>query len=106
MGALLAAGYLPQELGSQLAFPFLLATTVLGYMGGMSLPKQLHRVVHPVIVCGAAPNVGAALWGTVTGDGYWATLQGYLTKVCPCTAYVGDLRSSVIVEIFSSQCLG
>ncbi len=45
------------------------------------MPRRMQAVVHPLLVCGAAPNAGAALHGLLTGAGYWATLQGYLTKV-------------------------
>lgn len=44
------------------------------------MPRHLQAIVHPILVCGAAPNAGAALHGLLTGAGYWATLQGYLTK--------------------------
>lgn len=80
LASLLAAAQAPAQ-ASLLAFPFLLAITALGYVGGMSLPHKLHRVVHPVIVCGAAPNLGALLLGAATGEGYWDTLRRYLTKV-------------------------
>ncbi len=61
-------------------------------MGGTALPRQLQRVVHPVVVCGAAPNLGAALLGAATGEGYWATLRRYLTRVSsriPCRIFIG-----------------
>lgn len=64
----------------QAASAFMLAATVLGYLGGVSLPARVRVVAHPVIVCAAAANAGAALLGALTGAGYEAVLGSYLTK--------------------------
>lgn len=68
---------------SQLTVPFLLASTVCGYLGGTSLPTKLRAVFHPVIVTAACANIGALIQGWVTGIGYDESLRGYLTKVGP-----------------------
>jgi len=59
---------------------FMLSSTVLGYLAGVSLPPAVRSVAHPVIVCAALANAGAALLGRVTGAGYEAVLASYLTK--------------------------
>lgn len=79
--SLLAAAVLPGGTARYTASPFLLAAAVLGYMAGMALPPRVQLVVHPILVSGAAPNAGAALHGLLTGAGYWATLQGFVTRV-------------------------
>ncbi|KAI7841491.1 hypothetical protein COHA_004884 [Chlorella ohadii] len=78
--SLLLAAVLPGITGRYTAFPFLLAAAVLGYMVGMALPARVQLVVHPILVCGATPNAGAALHGLLTRAGYWATLQGFVTR--------------------------
>ncbi|KAL4440550.1 hypothetical protein ABPG75_003551 [Micractinium tetrahymenae] len=78
--SLLLAAVLPARTGPWTAFPFQLAVTILGHLAGQALPRRVQAVVHPILVCGAAPNAGAALHGLLTGAGYWVTLQGYLTK--------------------------
>lgn len=87
--SLLLAAILPGGTGQYTAFPFLLAAAVLGYMAGMALPPGVQMVVHPILVCGAAPNAGAALHGLLTGSGYWATLQGFVTRVGGTGGWVG-----------------
>ena len=60
---------------------FMLAATVSGFLFGSSLPARVSSVLHPMIVTGLSANAGGALLGSVTGAGYTATVQGYLTKV-------------------------
>ena len=59
---------------------FMLAATVLGYLGGVSAPPPFRAAVHPVVACAAAANAAAAMLGAVTGSGYGATLGAYLTN--------------------------
>ena len=86
---MLLAAILPGGTGQYTAFPFLVAAAFLGYMAGMALPPGVQLVVHPILVCGAAPNAGAALHGLLTGSGYWATLQGFVTRVGGTGGWVG-----------------
>jgi Na+/citrate or Na+/malate symporter len=60
---------------------FMIASTVLGYLVGLTLPVGLKRVVHPIIGCALLANAGAAVWGLVTGKGYEEVLKSYITKV-------------------------
>ena len=66
----------PASMGSL----FMLSSTVLGYLAGVSLPPSIRTVAHPVIVCAALANAGAAVLGFVTGSGYESVLSSYLTK--------------------------
>lgn len=61
---------------------FLLAGTVGGLLVGSGVcPPALAKVLpHPVVVTALAGNGACAALGAVTGDGYWQTLQAYLTK--------------------------
>ena len=59
---------------------FLLASTILGYLGGVAAPPAFRSVIHPVISCAAAANAAVALAGVATGAGYDAALASYLTK--------------------------
>lgn len=62
------------------SFCLQLSAALVGYMGGMILPANVKRFLHPVILCAIAPNV-AALWlGRISGTGYWAVIQVYVTK--------------------------
>lgn len=67
---------------------FLLACTVLGYLGGMALSPRARMFLQPMLVAAAAANAGAALLGTLPAfgggggsvDGYWRLLSTYLAK--------------------------
>ena len=73
---------------------FLLASTVVGFLMGSSLPKTVSRILHPLIVCAAFTNASAALAGSLQGaalGGYSSVLRGYLTKGVGGAAWgVGD----------------
>ncbi|PRW39064.1 plastidal glycolate glycerate translocator chloroplastic [Chlorella sorokiniana] len=100
--SLLLAAVLPGVTARYTAFPFLLAAAVLGYMAGMALPPKVQLVVHPILVCGAAPNAGAALLGLLTGAGYWGTLQGFVTRGQGGVWGAGDLLFSFLGVVILS----
>ena len=82
-GAALAAAALgTPDLAAAGRAGFLLAATVLGFLAGSALPPAAVRVAHPLVVCAAAANLGAATLGALTGAGYLAALRTFLTKVC------------------------
>ena len=64
-----------------MTFPCLLAATMEGALLGSLLPAPANRILHPIIVTALAINGTAAGFGLLTGVGYQATLQSYLTKV-------------------------
>lgn len=67
--------------GIYVTFPCLLAATMEGALLGSLLPAPANRILHPIIVTALAINGAAAGFGLLTGLGYQATLQSYLTKV-------------------------
>jgi hypothetical protein len=69
-------------LGAQMALPFGLAATIGGYLIGSAVPKDLHGVLHPVLVTAVVANAGAALHGAIMGWSYTKAQQVYLAKVC------------------------
>ncbi|KAK9867306.1 hypothetical protein WJX84_001513 [Apatococcus fuscideae] len=86
---------------TQLSVPFLLASTVCGYLGGTSLPSKARAVFHPVIVTAACANIGALLQGWVTGIGYDESLRSYLTKTAGAWG-AGDWLMSLLGVVILS----
>lgn len=82
---------------------FLLAATILGYLGGVAAPAAFRSVVHPVISCAAAANAAVALAGVATGAGYDAALSSYLTKGAAGAALgAGDVLMSLLGVVILS----
>ncbi len=79
--ALAAAVSGPPALAALGGVGFLLAATVLGFLAGSALPPAAVRLAHPLVVCAATTNAGAALLGALNGSGYLATLRTFLTQV-------------------------
>lgn len=79
--SLLATALGPAEWAAKLVVPFLLACTVEGLLLGSAVPSNIAKFVHPLITCSVVANVGAALFGLVSGWSYKHTLTLYLTKV-------------------------
>ncbi|CAM8992365.1 unnamed protein product [Rhodiola kirilowii] len=73
----------PTALGTsaRTCLPFLLASTVLGYIGGTSLPAGFKKVFHPIICCALAADVAAVAFGYLSRSGLDPVLGAYLTKV-------------------------
>ncbi|KAK1569136.1 hypothetical protein Q3G72_033004 [Acer saccharum] len=61
--------------------PFLLASTVLGYMVGSWLPSGLKKVFHPIICCALSADLAALAFGYLSQSGFDPVLGNYLTKV-------------------------
>lgn len=82
---------------------FLLASTILGYLGGVASPPRFRSAIHPVISCAAAANVAVALAGVATGSGYDAALSSYLTKGAAGAAFgAGDVLMSLLGVVILS----
>eukprot|EP01025_Chloroclados_australasicus_P039922 TRINITY_DN41593_c0_g1_i1.p1 TRINITY_DN41593_c0_g1~~TRINITY_DN41593_c0_g1_i1.p1 ORF type:complete len:547 (-),score=82.51 TRINITY_DN41593_c0_g1_i1:281-1921(-) len=77
--SLIAAASSP-DLVEVMHIPFLLAATVGGYLAGQALPVQAKAIVHPIITCGLLADLGALIYGQITGVGFDRALQMYLTK--------------------------
>lgn len=61
--------------------PFLLASTVLGYMIGSGLPSGVKKVFHPIICCALSADLAAFAFGYLSRSGIYPVLGSYLTKV-------------------------
>ncbi|BAT99709.1 hypothetical protein VIGAN_10121700 [Vigna angularis var. angularis] len=72
----------PTALGTRARtyLPFLLASTVLGYMIGSRLPSSLKKVFHPIIFCAASAELAAIALGFLSKSGLDAVLGYYVTN--------------------------
>ncbi|XP_028226954.1 plastidal glycolate/glycerate translocator 1, chloroplastic-like isoform X2 [Glycine soja] len=72
----------PTALGTRARtyLPFLLASTVLGYMIGSRLPSSVKKVLHPIIFCAASAEVTAVVFGFLSKSGLDPVLGYYLTN--------------------------
>ncbi|XP_050205816.1 plastidal glycolate/glycerate translocator 1, chloroplastic [Mercurialis annua] len=77
-----AALFYPTSLGTtaRTCLPFLLASTVLGYMFGSGLPSAVKKVFHPIICCALSADLAAFAFGYVSKSGLDPVLGDYLTK--------------------------
>ena len=78
--SLLVAALAPAEPARLAGQLFMLAATIGGFLAGSAAPAAFQKVVHPLIACAGAANVGAAVLGAVNGAGWEAVLRAYLTK--------------------------
>ncbi|KAF5935943.1 hypothetical protein HYC85_027072 [Camellia sinensis] len=82
-----AALFYPTVLGTnaRTCLPFLLASTVLGYMVGSRLPAGVKKVFHPIICCALSADLAAFAFGYLSRSGIDPVLGTqvpghYLTK--------------------------
>lgn len=66
--------------GARTCLPFLLASTVLGYMVGSGLPSGIKKVFHPIICCALSADLAALAFGYLSRSGLDSVLGYYLTK--------------------------
>ncbi|KAJ9556186.1 hypothetical protein OSB04_010800 [Centaurea solstitialis] len=73
----------PDLLGTsaRTCLPFLLGSTVIGYIVGTGLPSALKKVFHPIICCALAADLAAFAFGYFSKSGLYPILGYYLTKV-------------------------
>ncbi|KAI7728657.1 hypothetical protein M8C21_010223 [Ambrosia artemisiifolia] len=73
----------PELLGTnaRTCLPFLLGSTVIGYIIGTGLPSGLRKVFHPIICCALAADLAAFAFGYFSKAGFYPILGYYLTKV-------------------------
>ncbi|KAF4401776.1 hypothetical protein G4B88_000824 [Cannabis sativa] len=67
--------------GARTCLPFLLASTVLGYIVGSGLPSGVKKVFHPIICCALSADLAALAFGYLSRSGLDPVLGFYLTKV-------------------------
>ncbi|KAK3157262.1 hypothetical protein QOZ80_2AG0118470 [Eleusine coracana subsp. coracana] len=98
-----AAYFNPTALGTTATtcLPFLLASTVLGYMVGSGLPAGVKKVLHPIISCALSAYSAAAAYGYVSGRGVDAVLGDYLTKAASNPG-AGDVLMSFLGSVIIS----
>ncbi|XP_030474451.1 plastidal glycolate/glycerate translocator 1, chloroplastic [Syzygium oleosum] len=72
----------PTALGTnaRTCLPFLLASTVIGYMVGSGLPSGVKKIFHPIICCGLSADLAAFAFGYLSKSGLNPVLGYYLTK--------------------------
>lgn len=77
-----AAIFYPTALGTNARtfLPFLLASTVLGYMVGSGLPGDVKKIFHPIICCALSADLAAFAYGYFSKMGLNPVLGYYLTK--------------------------
>lgn len=83
LASFLTALLYPKALGTgaRTCLPFLLSSTVLGYMVGSGLPSDVKKVFHPIICCALSADLAALAFGCLSGSGLDPVLGNYLTKV-------------------------
>ncbi|XP_051198793.1 plastidal glycolate/glycerate translocator 1, chloroplastic isoform X1 [Lolium perenne] len=93
----------PTALGTtaRTCLPFMLASTVLGYMVGSGLPSGIKTVLHPIISCALSANFSAVAYGYLSGSGMDAALGDYLTKV-PSNPGAGDVLMGFLGSVILS----
>ncbi|EPS63824.1 hypothetical protein M569_10955 [Genlisea aurea] len=72
----------PTMLGTaaRTCLPFLLASTILGYIFGSGLPSDVRKLFHPIICCALSADLAAFAYGQLSGSGLNPVLGNYLTK--------------------------
>ncbi|KAL3635793.1 Plastidal glycolate/glycerate translocator 1, chloroplastic [Castilleja foliolosa] len=68
------------ETNARTCLPFLLASTVLGYIFGTVLPSGLKMIFHPIICCALSADLAAFAYGYFSRSGLDPVLGYYLTK--------------------------
>uniref|UniRef100_A0A0E0MB79 choline-phosphate cytidylyltransferase n=1 Tax=Oryza punctata TaxID=4537 RepID=A0A0E0MB79_ORYPU len=81
--------------------PFLLASTVLGYMLGSRLPSGVKKVLHPIICCVLSADLAAVAYGYLSRSGVDAVLGDYLTKA-PSNPGAGDILMGFLGSVIIS----
>uniref|UniRef100_A0A0D9V1H6 Plastidal glycolate/glycerate translocator 1, chloroplastic n=1 Tax=Leersia perrieri TaxID=77586 RepID=A0A0D9V1H6_9ORYZ len=94
----------PTALGTtaRTCLPFLLASTVLGYMVGSGLPSGVKTVLHPIICCALSADLAAIAYGYLSRSGVDAVLGcDYLTKA-PSNPGAGDVLMGFLGSVIIS----
>uniref|UniRef100_A0A0E0C2U3 Plastidal glycolate/glycerate translocator 1, chloroplastic n=1 Tax=Oryza meridionalis TaxID=40149 RepID=A0A0E0C2U3_9ORYZ len=93
----------PTALGTtaRTCLPFLLASTVLGYMVGSGLPSGVKKVLHPIICCALSADLAAIAYGYLSRSGVDAVLGDYLTKA-PSNPGAGDVLMGFLGSVIIS----
>lgn len=98
-----SALFYPTALGTsaRTCLPFLLASTVLGYIIGSWLPSDAKKVFHPIICCALSADLAAFSFGYLSRCGLDPVLGYYLTKV-PSNPGAGDVLMGFLGSVILS----
>ncbi|KAF3654316.1 Plastidal glycolate/glycerate translocator 1, chloroplastic [Capsicum annuum] len=107
LASFVGALYYPTALGTsaRTCLPFLLSSTVLGYLVGSGLPAAVKKVFHPIICCAVSADLAAIAFGYLSKSGLDPVLGDYLTKAASNPGagdiLMGFLGSVIISFAFS-----
>ncbi|KAH0926610.1 hypothetical protein HID58_018866, partial [Brassica napus] len=107
VASFVGALFYPNSLGTsaRTCLPFLLSSTVLGYIVGTGLPSAIKKVFHPIICCALSALLAALAFGYASGSGLDPVLGNYLTKVASDPGagdiLMGFLGSVILTFAFS-----
>ncbi|KAK6782900.1 hypothetical protein RDI58_020696 [Solanum bulbocastanum] len=107
LASFVGALYYPTVLGTsaRTCLPFLLSSTVLGYLVGSGLPSAVKKVFHPIICCAVSADLAAIAFGYLSKSGLDPVLGDYLTKAASNPGagdiLMGFLGSVIISFAFS-----
>ncbi|PHT58496.1 Plastidal glycolate/glycerate translocator 1, chloroplastic [Capsicum baccatum] len=107
LASFVGALYYPTALGTsaRTCLPFLLSSTVLGYLVGSGLPSAVKKVFHPIICCAVSADLAAIAFGYLSKSGLDPVLGDYLTKAASNPGagdiLMGFLGSVIISFAFS-----
>lgn len=92
----IGAAVSPDKWAVNLQMPFMLASTVMGYLIGTVVPSAVSTVLHPLITCALVANLGAFAYTSVSGLTFDTIAKSYLAKVCP--AYIKFCGERLLVK--------
>ncbi|GAV88153.1 LOW QUALITY PROTEIN: LrgB domain-containing protein, partial [Cephalotus follicularis] len=98
-----SASFYPTVLGTaaRTCLPFLLASTVLGYLVGSRLPSDMKKFFLPIICCALSVDLAAVAFGYLSQSGLDPVLGYYLTKV-PSDPGAGDILMGFLGSVILS----
>ena len=77
----IGAAISPDKWAVNLQMPFMLGSTVMGYLIGTAVPSAVSTVLHPLVTCALVANLGAFAYTTVSGLTFDSIAKSYLAKV-------------------------
>ncbi|KAG1671561.1 hypothetical protein FOA52_011284 [Chlamydomonas sp. UWO 241] len=85
-----------------LALPFMLGITVIGYCMGNAVPAKFQGLLHPVLSTALAGNFACAMFGLISSAGYDQAMRTYLSKGA-LEMGSGDLLMSFLGSVILSM---
>ena len=96
----------PGKWAAHLQMPFMLASTVMGYLVGTAVPTAVSTVLHPLVTCALVANLGAFAYTSVSGLTFDSIAKSYLAKVGPhpINLHTSRLREHFRLLVWSGMC--